>query len=417
VRLLVALVLNAGLLWLLWGWVRRQQQKAGVGTWVLPLLVLRLAVAVATVVFLTEDARFFQYWSAALTSQFWAAPSAWVGTLLGDEFHVEGKQLIYHGYSNTFFIIKLLSVLNLASLGSVWLNAAYLSIFCFVGCWQLVRQIPKLFPATPLLAAPLAFLLWPTVLYWTSGLTKESVLLGALAWLMALVLGWLYGRQPVRPWTVVWAVVLVVVGFKMRYFFAVLLFAALLGLAVIRVAERLGVRRRVVQLVLLALVLVGGSLVLSEVGTVFRFNRISSQLLRNYYSMLEQSRYKPHIEYEHLAPTWQSVANNAPAAIMNALLRPWPWENFRWNYLAASVENVVLLGLVLVAVMAVVRGRGGQLPFALVVVLLLYCVGLAILLGLSTPNLGTLSRYRTVLLPFLLLLLLQNDYVARWLKE
>ena len=42
---------------------------------------------------------------------------------------------------------------------------------------------------------------------------------------------------------------------------------------------------------------------------------------------------------------------------------------------------------------------------------------LAALLGLSTPNLGTLSRYRVALLPYLLLLLLQNVYVARWLNR
>lgn len=409
-------MLNAGLLWLLWNWVRRQQQVAGVGPFLVPMLLLKMVVTALTVIFLTEDAGYFQYWGVALTNQLWTAPGAWVGTLLGDEFHDAGQHLVYHGYSNTFFLIKVISALNLASLGSAWLNAVYLSLFGFVGCWQLVRNLPRTFPGTPVWATPVAFLLWPTVLYWTSGLTKESVLVGALAWLTALVLGWVYGRWPVRAWSVVGATLLLIIGFKMRYFFAVLLFAALLGLVVIRAVEKLGVRRRVVQLVLLTLMVLGGSVVLSEVNTLFRFNRISSQLLRNYYSMLEQSRYKPHIEYGHLAPTWQSVATNAPAAVVNTLLRPWPWESPRWNYLAASLENILLLALLLTAVIAVARGRGGRLPFALVLVLVLYCLGLAVLLGLSTPNLGTLSRYRTVLLPFLLLLLLQNDYVRRVVK-
>ncbi|UOR07239.1 hypothetical protein MUN82_09095 [Hymenobacter aerilatus] len=415
-RLLLAIILNTGLLWLLWRWVRREQQAPGVGPLLLPILVLKLTITLLTVMLLTEDARYFHYWGRALTEQLWATPAAWVGTLLGDEFHAAGQQLIYHGYSNTFFLIKVLSALNLGSLGSVWLNAVYLSVFCLVGCWQLVRKVPKLFPDTLALAVPVAFLLWPTVLYWTSGITKESVLVGALAWLTALVLGWLYGQQPVRVWSVVGGIVLMVVGFKMRYFFAVLLFAALLGLALIRVGEQLGVRQRGVQVALVVLLLCGGGWVLSEVNSIFRFNRFSSQLLRNYYGMLDQSRHKPHIEYDHLAPTWQSVATNAPAAAINTLLRPWPWESTQWNYLAVSLENVVLLTLLLTAAVAVWRGRGGRLPFALVLVLAIYCLGLAVLLGLTTPNLGTLSRYRTVLLPFLLLLLLQNEYVRRVLR-
>ncbi|MBC6609555.1 hypothetical protein H8B15_01395 [Hymenobacter sp. BT507] len=416
-RILLALILNTGLLWLLWRWVRREQRAPGVGKLVLPILTLKLAITLVTVALLTEDARYFQYWGVALTDQLWTAPIAWVGTLLGDEFHAADRQLIYHGYSNTFFLIKVLSALNLASLGNVWLNALYLSVFCLVGCWQLVRRFPHIFPDAPVLAVPIAFLLWPTVLYWTSGLTKESLLVSTLAWLTALVLDWLYEGRPVRAWSVVGAVVLVIVAFKMRYFFAVLLFAALLGLALIRVGEQLGVRRRGVQVALVMLLLSGGSWVLSEVNSIFRFNRFSSQLLRNYYGMLEQSRHKPHIEYAHLAPTWQSVLSNAPAAAMHTVLRPWLWESTQWNYLAVSIENVLLLVLLLTAAVAVVRGRGGRLPFALVLVLAIYCLGLAILLGLTTPNLGTLSRYRTVLLPFLLLLLLQNNYVAHWLKR
>jgi hypothetical protein len=38
---------------------------------------------------------------------------------------------------------------------------------------------------------------------------------------------------------------------------------------------------------------------------------------------------------------------------------------------------------------------------------------LAILMGLTTPNLGSLNRYRNDLLPFFLLLVLQNDYAAK----
>ena len=63
------------------------------------------------------------------------------------------------------------------------------------------------------------------------------------------------------------------------------------------------------------------------------------------------------------------------------------------------------------------RRRPGYLPFAFVVVLVLYCLALAALLGLSTPNLGTLNRYRAVLLPYLVFLLLQNEYAALWLPR
>ena len=71
----------------------------------------------------------------------------------------------------------------------------------------------------------------------------------------------------------------------------------------------------------------------------------------------------------------------------------------------------------MLALLAVVRGQPGRLPAALVVLLAVYCLLLAIFIGLSTPNFGTLHRYRAALLPWLLLLLLQNDYARRLMRN
>jgi hypothetical protein len=57
----------------------------------------------------------------------------------------------------------------------------------------------------------------------------------------------------------------------------------------------------------------------------------------------------------------------------------------------------------------VLRGRPGRLPAGLVLALLLYCLVLAGLIGLSTPNLGTLHRYRAIVLPWLIWLSLQGE--------
>ncbi|RYU79034.1 hypothetical protein [Hymenobacter persicinus] len=417
-KLLVALALNLGLLLALGAWLRRQRRTAELGRWLLPLLGVRLLVSLRDCFLLSGDAVYFQKWARVLTRQLWAAPGSWLRTLLSDELHFGGQSLVYHGYSNTFFLIKLLSALNLASLGAACLNSLYLSLFCFVGCWHLVRSVNAVFPAVPRGAALLALLAWPSAVYWTSGLTKESLLLGSAAGLLALVLPWLYAPGRPRPLAVLGALLLAGLQFKMRFFFAALLFAALGGLALIRVVQQLGgAQSRGVQALLFALVVAGGAWVGSEISPVFRFNKFSSQLLHAYSDMLANSHQQPHIEYADLGPTLPSMLHNAPAALLNVLVRPWPWEGTGLLYGAAGLENMLLLVVVVVAVGAVLRGRGGQLPFALVLALGFYCLALGVLIGLSTPNLGTLNRYRSVLLPFVLLLSLQNEYAARFLRR
>ncbi|RSK45016.1 hypothetical protein [Hymenobacter rigui] len=417
-NLLLALCLNAGLLWLFWQWLPRVRPLPVVGRWVLPTLALKLLATILSVWLISEDARYFMLWSGRMTDQLRHAPHQWLMMLLQDEFHWGQWKLVFHGLSNTFFLIKLLSVLNLASGGNALLNGCYLSLFSFVGGWELVRQLQRYWPAATPGAGVVAFLIWPTVVYWTSGLTKESLLVGSGALVLALVIHLGYSGRQRHAWAIPALVAVGLLHFKMRYFFAVVLFGTLVGLAGVLVLHRLGAARsRIGQTIVLVGILLSGAWAASEVSPVFRANKFTSQLQRNYSDLLKSSRTRPHLEYPDLRPTTESVMQHTPVAVFNTLSRPWPWEGGTVLYVVAGLENLALLVLVVVAGWAGAWGKAGQLPFGLVLALLLYCVILAALLGLTTPNLGTLNRYRVTFLPFLLLLALQNDYAARLLRR
>ena len=410
-------MLNAGLLWLLLRWLPRMRQLPGIGRWVLPTLALKLAATGLSVWLLSEDGRYFQEWAHRMTDQLWHAPGQWTRMLFTDEFHWGRHKLVFHGFSNTLFLIKLLSIFNLASLGVALINGLYLSMFSFVGCWELVRQVRLRWPLATSGAGVVAFLAWPTVVYWTSGLTKESLLVGSGALVLALVVYLAYGPATRRLRAALGLLGAALLHFKMRYFFAVVLFGTLAGLGLTRTLQHLGAARsRWAQMAVLLALLASGTWAASEVSPVFRANKFTSQLQRNYSSLLKTSQNRPHLAYPDLQPTTGSVVQHAPQAIFNTLARPWPWEGGTGLYVVAGLENLVLLAVLALAVVAVLRGRPGQLPFALVLALFLYCLILAALLGLTTPNLGTLNRYRVSFLPFLLLLLLQNEYAARLLR-
>ncbi|QIL74500.1 hypothetical protein [Hymenobacter sp. HDW8] len=418
-KIVVAVGLNIVMVVALAYWLRRQARASALRRVMLPALGLRLLAGVAACLALTSDADYFQFWGKLLNAQLWDNPGAWLHTLLGEEFHGYGEKLIFHGFSNTFFIIKLLSVLNLGSLGNPFVNGAYLSLFSFVGSWQLVRAVEKYLPQVPLAAAAIAWLAWPSVVYWSAGITKESLLIGSGAWLTALVVGWLYGGQPVRLAGMVGALLLAWLHFKMRFFFAGLLLGGLSSLIIVHLVQQFFGRARhwQVQLAVIVVVLVGGMRVAAEIFPVLRVNKFTNQLSNNYYQLLRASQTRPHIEYTDLKPTLESMLSYAPKAIISTITRPWLGEDKQLLYIVASLENLALLLLIGVTLVALARRRPGYLPFALVVVLVLYCLALAALLGLSTPNLGTLNRYRAVLLPYLVFLLLQNEYVARWLPR
>ncbi|WP_375418025.1 hypothetical protein [uncultured Hymenobacter sp.] len=438
-KLALALLLNAALLALVLPWLRREWRAAPrpLRRVLLPALALRLLVGGLASLRLTYDAYLMSKLGHALNQLLWDFPVWAAQTLRGDSYQLGGWDIVYNGAnrsllfaSNSFFFSKILLFVNIASGGLDWLNGVYLSLFVFAGSWVLVRTLAGVLPATPAGAGAVAFLLWPSVVGFASGITKETLVLGSGAWLLALVVRGLYGAPglaTVEPgrfgrtlgWTGgVGILLLALLHFKMRYFFAVPLLAGLAGLALIRLGQRLGLAQsRLSQVGLLLAVLAVGAGVGPALSPVFRLNKFTGQLIKIYGHHLSTSRDKPHFEYPALRPTGESALRHAPQAVWNCLTRPWLGESAARPYVAAGLDNLALLTLLALAAAAAWRGRAGRLPFALGLVLALHCLLLAFLIGLSTPNLGSLHRYRSGLLPYLLLLLLQNDYAARLLRR
>ena len=421
-KLALAILLNLLVLAALGWWLRREYRQAepGLRRWLLPALALRV---VAGVLPHGPDSAFALRWGKFLTAQFWAQPSAAWALWQGHKIDGGGPLYVLYEWSNTLFVIKILGLVNFASLGSYWLSSIYLSVISLVCCWLLVRTLTQLFPSASNGAGITAFLLWPSIVWWASGITKETMVLGSGAALVAMVLKSLYHRQPASRWRLGWWLLLlglVWLHVRLRYFFALPLLGSLLALAGVVWAERRGWLRagwRGQGLALLSGVALAGALAVAVGGEPVSKAFVTSQLWENYVHGIATSTGRPHLEYGGLRPTVSSMASYFPLAAAETLVRPWLGESAVPRYVGVGLENLLLLGLLATATVAVVCGRPGRLPAALVLALLLYCVLLAGLIGLSTPNLGTLLRYRTVLLPWLLWLLLQNDYARRLLQR
>jgi len=121
-----------------------------------------------------------------------------------------------------------------------------------------------------------------------------------------------------------------------------------------------------------------------------------------------------YMETKNLQPTIRSFAKETPRALFRAMFRPFLWEGKNPLLLLPALENLALIVLILLAILFPQRPRSpGFAGFCLIFSLLLLLV-----MGLTTPVLGTLDRYRISALPFLLtgLLLFVNyeKLVIKW---
>jgi len=329
----------------------------------------------------------------------------WSGTLLEG---LANQQL------RSVFMVKVLSVVYLLTSNSFWIASIFLSFFSFVGAWFLVRVIANRWQVS--VPAIIAFLFWPSIVVWSSGVLKEAI---ATPCLFIMVACLLKIRDNPRQWLVWVGLVLAAwIGWKLKYYNVGVFLSA--GLTVVLVHYMTGVLQITNKYgkVLLWLVVFG---VLIGTATFlhpnFNVHALPGVIVENYRLSVSMSEGSGVILFPGLEPTWTSIAAHAPKAFISGLFRPFVWEAESLLALAGALENLLLAVMVIWAVMHFVRNPGCREPLLFIAVAMAVLI-LGVILPLSSPNFGTLSRYRVGYLSFFVFYTLQGiPWLERWVNE
>jgi hypothetical protein len=109
------------------------------------------------------------------------------------------------------------------------------------------------------------------------------------------------------------------------------------------------------------------------------------------------------IQYYDLKPTFPSILTNAPLALFSGLFRPWLLDVQTAPMIFVAVENLILIVLFIFQVKNILKSENqAKVVWA-------YIIILALFLALSSPNFGTLTRYKVAFLPFLLFYVLKDN--------
>ncbi|MCA6373698.1 MAG: hypothetical protein IM631_20225, partial [Cytophagales bacterium] len=130
-------------------------------------------------------------------------------------------------HDRSFLFVKIVSLLNLISLNSYWVTASYFSLVSFFSSWFLLVQLRRFVPDSTR-AAVVAIFLFPSILFWSSGLLKETLAMAAIYYLTAVLIQ-LLGGAKVR--LVQWALVFLSlwIGWSIKYYWLGIFVAAWLS--------------------------------------------------------------------------------------------------------------------------------------------------------------------------------------------
>src|SRR6478736_2670817 len=157
-------------------------------------------------------------------------------------------------------------------------------------------------------------------------------------------------------------------------------------------------------------------MLLSFMHPNFYLDQFLGVIISNYNDFAELSDPKNLIHYYQLEGTLTSLLINSPWALLSGLFRPMIGEGQGLLGFAASVENFLLLILFIGALLNLKKMFTSSHKVILWAAIS-YCMVLCVFLALSTPNFGTLSRYRVGFLPIFVFLMAYCNPIVNWISK
>lgn len=312
----------------------------------------------------------------------------------------------------SLFFVKILSLINLLTHDNYWVSSLYFSLVSFLGAWMLTKRVCQLLPDARI-AAIVSFLLLPSVVFWSSGIVKESLASAALFYLSSVFISIWMGRK-LKYSDGLMSLFSIWMLWKIKYYYLAVFLPVVVAVLLSRYLIRiLKVRSFVSECFIWLMVFTVPLFLVTFFHPNFYLDRLAQVIISNNQAFTSISETRDLIHYHDLRPEVASILVNTPWALFSGLFRPFVTEVSTLFKFLISMENLLLFMLGVTAFSSlkhIAESENHLITFALIVYVILLCVFLA----LSTPNFGTLVRYRVAYYPFFTFLVMYRNPVVTW---
>lgn len=296
--------------------------------------------------------------------------------------------------------VKLLSIFNIFSLKYYYVNVIFYSFLSFFGTIALFRVMNDLFPGKKWIILATIFGL-PSFIYWTSGMFKEGLIFTAIA----LVLYHLYfgakeKRYSLRRWLGILLGMLMLL--VMRNYLMMLVLPAALAWILASKWPKYGLA------LFFSVYLVSGALFFTARYIHPRLD-FPKAVVEKQQAFLRLQGGASSIPIKELEPSLGSFIKNTPQTVVLSFLRPFPGDVRHLLSLAACIEINLLLLLFLLFI--IFRKRNVAISTNALYLCTFLSISVMLAIGFSVNNLGAIVRYRSIMLPLMIIpLVAQTDW-------
>ncbi len=293
-------------------------------------------------------------------------------------------------------LIKLFSVFNIFSFGFYYVNVIFNAFLTLFGAIAIFRVMNDAFPGRKMTILMATFLV-PSFLYWTSGLHKEGLIFTAIS----LVVYSIYFSSKDKRWGYK-RILMLVTGLLMllvlRNFVLVIILPAILAWMLAIKWPRYGLA------IFSGIYLVFGIMFFTARYMHPRFD-FPQAVVNKQQEFIQLKGGNSSIPIKELEPTVVSFIKNTPQAINLSTIRPYPSDVRHILSLAAAIEiNLLLLSFLIF----IIWHKNGLRSRNLILFCIFFSFSVLLAIGFSVNNLGAIVRYRSIIIPMLVVPMLAS---------
>lgn len=371
-----------------------------------------------------SEADTFKYFddSYYMAKAFWEHPVDYFQMLLGIDCNTEYFNTNYfnhmsnwvRSYDNGLFndnrlIIRLNALFRIFSSGNYHVHSLCFNLIAFIGSLQLAKVFYAV--SRSKLKSYLVVFLIPSVVFWSSGVFKESILIYGLGTFLFYFYQFSIGN---RSRTGIFFLLFssgVLVVMKLY------IFAAFLPVCIAFYFTR-NRKKIFLSYVLLFTLFLAFGLVLDALVPRYSFIHLIVDKQRDFINLSKFFEVNSAFQMEYLQPTLFSLLTAAPEALLNVFTKPWLSEVNSFLFVPPLIENLFVISLAIFCLIWRKKISDKQLKF--VFLCFSFTLTVYIVIGLTTPITGALVRYKIPALPFLwmaLLILINTQKFPKGLKN
>jgi len=299
------------------------------------------------------------------------------------------------------FMFKLIGLIEAILVPSYWLTTLVFAVFAFTGKWALFKYLSGKYP---LVVKPLAIaiLFIPSVLFWGSGILKDTMCLGSLCWL--IVHFWKFIDDPKRN---IYRIIWITLFFKIIVILKAYLVLALIGPAALYVYNthkpnfNINLIKYLMLPIVIAVFVVSSGAILSNIAATsqkYQLDQLEKKAegFRSYHTYLAKTQGQSFYSLGEVSYTPLGIISKIPAAFNVTYFRPYPWEINEPLQFLSALESIMLflVSIYLLVHVGMTRILRILRNDKIVSMLILYAFILGISIGLTAYNFGALVRFK-----------------------